>query len=74
VSQHHVGLVVVAKMIVAAAVVVAVVLAHNHLNHLVYKQLVHLNRMDMEFDTVVVVVVLLVVNLSVSEKLVVNEM
>jgi hypothetical protein len=61
-------------IVAAAAVVVVVVLAHNHLNHLVYKQLVHLNRMDMEFDTVVAVVVLLVVNLSVSEKLVVNEM
>jgi hypothetical protein len=44
---------------------VVVVVVHNHLNHLVYKQLVHLNRMDMEFDNVVVVVVLLVVNLSV---------
>jgi len=52
-------------VVVVAAAVVVVVLVYNHLNHLVYRQLVHLNRMDMEFDNVVVVVVLLVVNLSV---------
>ncbi len=57
-------------MVFAEAMLIVVVgavlvLMYNHLNHLVYKQLVHLNKMNMEFDIVVVVVVLLAVTLSV---------
>jgi hypothetical protein len=72
--------VVVAVMMVVLVIVEVVVVVlrvvlwlHNHLNRLVYSQPVHSHILDTEFDTVVVVEVLLVVNWNVLVKLVVDE-